>query len=214
MGRARWLPVALCLSLACQRGSPGPVASAAGAAPSAEEEGERQRLVRAELARYDVYPVSFDASGLSEEDRALLRALVRAGGLIEELNMLQANPSNLEWLARVRQHGSDDDRELFRRYQVPWCHDDESPLCVALAGIPARQVGAYAWPEGMTDEDFAAISSAPESRELQSPFTVVRRAEGGRFAATAYSQTELLGPRMAAVADALREAADHADTES
>ena len=108
MGRARWLPVALCLSLACQRGSPGPVASAAGAAPSAEEEGERQRLVRAELARYDVYPVSFDASGLSEEDRALLRALVRAGGLIEELNMLQANPSNLEWLAKyLLKFGSD-----------------------------------------------------------------------------------------------------------
>jgi hypothetical protein len=198
--------------LCCNHDQPPP--DTGGQAASAADEQARQELVRAELARYDTFDVSFDASVLDDRDRALLRELLRAAELIEELNMLQTHPSNLEWRARVEAQGTDDDREMFRRYQMPWCNDDEQPSCVALPGIPAREIGAALWPEGMTDEEFEAISHAPNSRELLSPFTVVRRAGEGRWDAVPYSRTELLGPRMREVAAALRAAAEHADTPS
>lgn len=213
MRRARWLPFLLALACACPRGGASP-APTTGSAEVTSQEAERRAAVRAELERYDTHPIAFDASELGDEDRALLAALSRAAQLIEELNMLQINPQCLDWLAQVRADGTDDDRELFRRYQSPWCHDDERPVCAALAGLPERAIGTYLWPEGMTDEEFEAIGHAPNARELMSPFTVVRREGEGGWRAIPYSQTELLGPRMAGVAAALREAAEHADTES
>lgn len=213
MGRRKWLLLTLFGLCFCNHGQNPPPETGGVAEPSAEETA-RQNQVRGELARYDTYDITYDASELEERDRAFLGALARAAGLIEELNMLQIHPRNLEWRARIMETGSDDDRELFRRYQMPWCHDNEEPSCVALAGIPERQVGAYHWPEGMTDEEFEQISAAPNSRELLSPFTVVRREGEGRWRAIPYSQTELFGERMQGVAEALREAAEHADTES
>lgn len=195
-------------------------ASADGGGAGGAETGPttRAEAVRLEIARYDTHDINFDASELGERDRALLQDLLRAAELIEELNMLQAHPANLEWLAGVQRDGSDDDRELFRRYQMPWCHDDTSRLCQALEGVPERQIGAYHWPTGMTDEEFEQIGRAENKDELLSPFTVVRRVEspdaGGQpqWRAVPYSQTELFGPRMRQVAEALRAAAEHADT--
>lgn len=174
----------------------------------------RARAVRAELARYGTRDFTFDASGLSAQDSALLRELLRTAQLIEELDMLQRHRQNLEWLARVQQSGSDDDRELYRRYQRPWCLSDRSALCVALEGVPERRIWEYQWPAGMTDEEFAQIRQAENSDELMSPFTVVQRAGESRWRGVPYTQTELHGPRIRHIAESLNAAARHADTES
>ena len=157
MGRRKWLLLTLFGLCFCNHGQNPPPETGGVAEPSAEETA-RQNQVRGELARYDTYDITYDASELEERDRAFLGALARAAGLIEELNMLQIHPRNLEWRARIMETGSEDDRELFRRYQMPWCHDNEEPSCVALAGIPERQVGAYHWPEGMTDEEVMLVT--------------------------------------------------------
>lgn len=178
---------------------------------AAAREATRRDKVAAELARYDRYPISIDASGLPERDKAFVREILAAGRLVEELNLLQAHPQMLAWAADVQKNGTDDDRALLARYQMPWCVDDESPECCALPSLPARDIGAYHWPEGMTDEEFAAIGAAPNAKELLSNFTVVRRAPtgekgGNAWIAVPFAQDPLFGPRMKGIAAHLRNA--------
>ena len=90
-------------------------AASDGSAASDAAPSTRAEAVHAELARYDAYDVVFDASDLSDTEKAMLQELLRAAALIEDLNLLQAHPQNLEWRSRIEATGSDDDKELFRR---------------------------------------------------------------------------------------------------
>ncbi|MBW2278738.1 MAG: hypothetical protein JRF63_14700 [Deltaproteobacteria bacterium] len=170
----------------------------------------RLAALEAEYALYDAKQLSQDASTLSDGEKQMLRHLLKAAEIIEELHMLQIHPKNLEWKKRVDDSGAEIEQKLFARYQTPWCQDDDSPECCALPEKPARELGRYHWPADLTDDEFAVLGKQINGKELLSPFTIVRRNDHGGFDAIPYAKDELLGPRMKLVAAELRAAAETA----
>jgi hypothetical protein len=178
--------------------------------PATPPSDPRLATLEKEYGLYDSKVLGHDAAELPDGEKQMLRHLLEAAELIEELHMLQLHPKNLEWKQRVDESGSEIEKKIYARYQTPWCQDDDSPECCALPEKPARQLGRYHWPDDLTDEEFDKLDKQINGKELLSPFTVVRRNDRGGFDAIPYSQTDLLGPRMKRVAAELRAAAETA----
>lgn len=184
------------------------------APPLSPEEQRRRAAVSAELERYDRHLIRTEVDARTERERAFLKALEEVGRLTEELNQLQAHPKMLAWKDYVQERGTDDDKELFDRYQMPWCVDDTSRDCCVLPGRPPRNIGTFHWPDGMSEAEFAAMQQAPNARELMSPFTLVRRDGENRWKAVPFVEDPVLGPRMKAIAAQLRRASELTDVPS
>ncbi len=179
-----------------------------------EQEAKRQGLVAEELGLYDDHRLTFDASALNEQDKTFLRHMLQAARLVEELNMLEINPSNLGYRDLAERQGTDADKRLFHRYQQPWCLTSPDPLCNALASAPPKAIGLFFWPDGMKDEELEAMKQAPNAKDLLSPFTLVRRTGDKQWAAIPFAKDPVLGPRMRALSASLKAAAKYADTPS
>ncbi len=175
--------------------------------PAQPEEDPRQKLLEEEYAAYADTLLAQSVTELSGDERKMMRSLLVAARVIEELHMLQIHPENVKWRDQILKTGTEIEKKLFMRYQMPWCADNEAPRCSALADAPEKKIGHVHWPADLTDEEFEKLSKEINAKELLSPFTVVRRKKGGGFEAIPYAGTELFGPKMKYVAAALREAA-------
>ena len=71
--------------------------------------------------------------------------------------MLQIHPENLQWRQRIAASGTEIEKKMFERYQMPWCGDNPSPGCTALADAPPKAVGHGLWPPDFSDEEFDTI---------------------------------------------------------
>ncbi|MFH2005211.1 MAG: hypothetical protein ABI333_01365 [bacterium] len=178
--------------------------------PVVDEQAQRRERVKRELERYRAHTLVFDASELSPQDNKLCRALLRAVAIVEELNKLQIHPNNLLYEKAIAVRGTPLDKQLYQRYQMPWCTDDEHRLCNAHPALVPKRLGLHHWPPGMNDAELAALSKAPNSKELLSNFTMVRRLGRSAWKAVPYAADPLLGPPMRRLAKVLREAAGFA----
>lgn len=174
----------------------------------------RQEKLQAEYDSYGDVVLTHSARDLSEDEKKMMKHLLQAAKLIEELHMLQIHRHNLDWRDRIMASGTDVEKKVFTRYQMPWCGDDTSAQCCALEDCPDREIGAVHWPPDLTEEEFEKLGQEPNGKELLSPFTMVRRKTGGGYHAVPYTETETFGPRMKKVATALRAAAQTAPDES
>jgi hypothetical protein len=195
---------------------PKPAAKAAPAAtakpaPRAEAKkpiDDRLARVQAEYDRYVDTPVTHSAADLPQPEKEMIQYLLRAADLVERLYMLQLNPRNLAWRSEIEEQGGDVERKLFFRYQVPFCLDDDSPDCSALASKPRQEIGLTAWPDAMTEDEFESLARQINSKELLSPFTVVRRNGRGGFDAIPYARSDDYGSLIRGLADTLARAAE------
>ncbi len=177
-------------------------------APTVEPaDAKRRAAVAAELAKVNPYPIVSDAAGLAPQEKAFVRALLAAADVVDQLNALQIHPKNLGWADEVKKSGSADDQALFARNQHPWCEDSSAPECTSLAAAGPKDPGVHLWPDGMTDDEFAALRQAPNAKDLMSPFTVVRRDDKGGWVAVPFAKDPLLGPYLGKLGLHLREAA-------
>ena len=174
----------------------------------------RQALLEKEWSRYRDKVLSHSAADLSDGEKEMLRHLLNAARITEELHMLQLNPKNLEWRDEIEKSGTELEKQIFNRYQSPWCMDDESPDCCALASKPAKEIGRMHWPSDFTDEEYESLGAQINGEELNSPFTVVTRSEAGKLEAIPFVATEILGPKMKELAAELRLAAKSAPDKS
>ncbi|MBW2261894.1 MAG: hypothetical protein JRG91_07975 [Deltaproteobacteria bacterium] len=199
----RMLIAALCLAVcaSCKQkvAKPVPVEETVKPAPEPEPD-PRQVLLEAEYDRYDDVTLTHSAADLSDGEKQMLVHLLAAAQLIEELHMLQLHPKNLDWRDAIMASGTDVEKKLFMRYQMPWCADDESPECCALEEQPEKRIGYSHWPKDLTDEEFESLGELENGTDLLSPFTVVMRKKEGGFHALAYSQMGLFAAKMKAVA--------------
>jgi hypothetical protein len=182
--------------------------------PVEEKVDPRIEMLEEEYGLYGDKVLTHSAKDLTDGEKEMLRHLLEAAKIIEELHMLQLNPKNLEWRDRILKSGTEIERKVFMRYQMPWCQDSESPACCAIEECPEERIGYVHWPDDLTDEEFEALGDEKNGRDLLSPFTVVMRNPEGGFNALAYSQTGIFGPRMKKVAKELRAAAENAPDES
>ena len=170
----------------------------------------RQLALEEEWSLYADMPIVHSAGGLAGGEKQMLRHLLAASGIVEELYMLEVHPKNLEWRDRIMASGTEIEKNVFMRYQAPWCSEGD---CCALPDCEARSVGSVFWPADLTDAEFDRLGREPNGKDLLGPFTAVRRRDGG-FEATPFARTEVLGARMKALAAELRSAAGAAPDES
>lgn len=155
----------------------------------------RQELVRKEVDRTIVETVTTDLSqyGLSPEDLQLIRHLLKAGEIMEDLYQMQLG--SLQFRDQLLLGGTLTDRQMMERYQQPWCEMSSDPLCNALSTFTPKQASLY--PEGMKQEE--------AKENLSTPFTVVVK-ENGKLKGIPFAQS-FLGDKMREAAGEIRKAA-------
>lgn len=176
-------------------------------APGVTAEGLAERA-----EQFAPVDLAFDASLLDAEDRIVVRNLVEASDVLNEIFRLQVWRQNLTYRAALEDKGPD--LETARAYYDimagPWDRlvDDEPFLAVGV-----KPAGAGYYPADATAEEIEGwIAAHPDDREaFTSYYTVIER-EGDGLVAVPYH--EAYAERLERAAGLLREAAAHADNAS
>ena len=178
--------------------------------PAVVENQKRMELLRAEYNLHEPVVLKHSAEKLSHDEKEMLRHLLKAAEHIEKLHMLQLHPQNLDWRKQLETDGTPIERQLFDRYQMPWCHYNQDKLCVVLKDAGERAIGYGQWPADFAQPDVDGLAGAINAKELLSPFTVVWKTEKGVLSAIPYSRHEPYASQMAVVAAELRAASEYA----
>ncbi len=158
---------------------------------------------RDRLGIYHPVELTADLSGLSADQREMLRVLIEASTLMERLFWRQAfgDPGPLR--------DAIDDPALLRFVDLnfgPWDRlDGNRPF---LAGFGPKPPGARFYPEDMTREEYAAWG-APDKDD---PYSLVRRNDAGELVLVPYH--EAFPVELGRAAALLREAASLAESEA
>ncbi|MCP4198484.1 MAG: hypothetical protein GY762_15155 [Proteobacteria bacterium] len=179
-----------------------------------ETEDPRQKLLREEYDAYEDKVIGHSAAGLTADEKKMLKYLLAAAEQIEDLYMLQIHPNNLAWKHQIMKSGTEIEKKMFLRYQMPWCGDNTSPLCSVLEEAPEKEVGHVLWPSDFTDEEYDGLSMEINGRELLSPFTVVRRKEKRGYEAIPYAMFDIYEDKLKKIIGYLRQAAQVAPNKS
>jgi hypothetical protein len=145
-------------------------ARAAGDGPDAA----RRALVLQDLDQGLPTLISSDFRAGSEEDKTLVRHMLKVARMIDELFATQNGTSAL---AASVAAGDDASQSLFRRNQGPRCVaplTENNPACSAIAGSPQPIFDEY--PAAMQkDPKFClALEKLPNAKDLLAPFVAIR----------------------------------------
>jgi hypothetical protein len=204
------MPIILVTAMAASGGCSPARSTAAGEPPSgvdaaAQAPGE---LVR-KAARFAPTELVADLSGLPDNERQALAAMVRAARVMDGLFLDQVWGGNKALLVDLVRDTSDEGRARLHYFLInkgPWSRlDGNEPF---LPGVPPKPAEANFYPAGSTrDEVEAWVQSLPADERARATgfFTTIRRAPNGRFVIVPYS-TEYQGALVVA-AGHLHEAA-------
>jgi hypothetical protein len=162
--------------------------TAHGAAPpGSDDESTRRRLVLEDLDSGKPTLVYSDLRKDTEEQKKLVRHMLTASALIDQLHAAQLGITQLA--AKVP---TDDlaSQSLFRRDWGPKCVDpktEDNPLCSAIAGSPKPLVDIYPAQLQKNDHFCAELEKLPDAKKLLDPFVVVRK-EGEKLVIVPYSE--------------------------
>ena len=143
-------------------------------------------------------------NAMSAGEKKVLKQLLAAGKIIEDLYLHQTGAFKLK--RKVAKAGSAS-KTLFWRNHGPWCHTpgtSNDPFCNALPGFPVRRSEAYPTDAAQGDAMCKTLQKHAKANELLNPFTVVRRKKGQLVAVPL---NKVYGKQMKAVAKKLKEAA-------
>ncbi|MEQ9496716.1 MAG: hypothetical protein RIT81_07655 [Deltaproteobacteria bacterium] len=171
-----------------------------------EAEKTRRKAVLKELAQGRPTLVTSDFSGASDGDKKIVRLVLEAAELIEQIFARQQGTAGMENRIPADDAAS---RMLFYRNQGPWCEapaTENDDNCSAVSPRPKRISGLY--PEKIqSDDKFCdTLAKHPKADELMHQFHVVRT-QGDELIAVPY--TAAFDKKMKAIAAKLEEAAKH-----
>ncbi|MGH9689147.1 MAG: hypothetical protein ACRD5K_18910, partial [Candidatus Acidiferrales bacterium] len=182
--------VAAVASLPAWAGTPGSTKSARHS--SSRKSSMPSNLVVApdlaqQVAKFKPIHISFDSSGLTENEKKMVDKLVDAAGLLDCIFWRQSDPEGLKlYLSLADKH--DHESELLREYlKINGSRfdliDDNKPF-VGTRPLPP---GAGFFPWGMTKEEFDSyVAAHPDQKTaLYSPYTMVER-DGDNLKAVPY----------------------------
>jgi hypothetical protein len=165
--------------------------------------------VPARLKRLPSTPIAFDSALLDQRETRVMRKLIEASRLLDEVFLRQVSQENpalrdrLAAEARAKTPGAPAAFALFEVHRGPW---DRLKGDEPFIGSKKKPAGAGFYPEDMTRAEFEGwVAKHPEDKAaFEGLFTVIRR-QGGRLVAVPYSKEyqEWLEP----AATRLREAA-------
>ncbi len=197
-----------------------------GSQPAADQEsrtGEQpmpsiveDALLDQYLGQYAPYEMFFDASGLPEGEKNLLKKLVEASELINEVYLQQTSKAGVRYRDLLLSQPDDPRHEkaltLLRRNAMPY--DQLQNYAVFMGDIP-YYAGQELYPRGMTATQFDAAYQkldAAAQAEWMYPYTVIREKDQGGYEAVRYH--EEYGETVNRIAALLREAAALAENAS
>lgn len=131
----------------------------------------------ARLARYAPLDVPLDLAAFPPEDAPLLRKLVEACDLADEIYWRQNTPDGVEWRQRVAGSASDQRDELLRYLRINGGRFDLLDHEQAFLGTGVRPPGGGYYPADLKKEDLDAhLAAHPGEREkLEGANSIVRR---------------------------------------
>jgi len=158
---------------------------------------------RQRLSIYHPVALEPDLSGLSEDQREMLRVMIDAAKIMDDLFWRQSYGDPAPLLQSL-----DDDqvRDFVELNYGPWDRlDDNEPF---LAGYVEKPPGAQFYPEDMTRSEFEAWNN-PDKRN---PYSLVQRLDSGNLLLVPYSAA--FRQELLRAAELLREAADLAESKA
>ncbi|MEL7298146.1 MAG: Zn-dependent hydrolase [Pseudomonadota bacterium] len=151
----------------------------------------------------DYAPVTLtaDLSGLTADERTMLKLLIQAGDIMGDLFWRQAFRENYaDWLDRLPSPAA---RRFAQINFGPW--DRLANNRPFLTGVPEKPAGANFYPADITREEF----DSAEFVDKQGLYSLVRRDDDGGLYAVPYH--EAFAKELTAAAELLREAATLTD---
>ena len=200
--RTLTLLTALTLPLALGACAPPSTDESTAADDEAAEVDSEQAAIAKRLERFAPTELTADLSGVPEGEIEVLRELIAAGRLMDEIFLRQVHAGNAELRAEAEARGGAL-AEYFAVNFGPWDRLDEME---AFFGSLPHPPGAGYYPIDLTQEEFESwLEADPDDREaFESLHTVIRRQDDS-LVAVPYSEVyaEWLGP----AAERLRAAA-------
>lgn len=161
-------------------------------------EARRQEVVARELNQGRPTLVPTDLSSLSQDEKALVRHILKAAELTDRLHRVQRGAGDVEKNVQSMRPA---DLALFMRNNGPWCEAPETqsdPFCNADPGFSGQVYATYPADEKHDLDLCRKLQAQPNAAELMDPFTVV--VHDGKGGYQALSITKPYGELMEAVA--------------
>lgn len=161
---------------------------------------QSQQYAEQRVGIYAPFKLTTDLSGFSAEKRQMIKLLIEASGIMDDLFWRQAWGDKAALLDSL-------DHEASRRFAEmnygPWDRlAGDRPF---VDGIGEKPLGVTFYPEDMTREEFGAA----ELDGKDSLYTILQRDENGALKVVPYSQA--FAPELTRAADLLNQAADLAE---
>ncbi len=157
--------------------------------PAAMKDTSAAAEIKGKLERFAPVELTVDPALLGAEDKAVLRELVAAARKIDDIYWKQSAPEGLEIRQRLQASADPADKDRLRYLEINFGPYDRLESNKPFIGDKAKPAGAAFYPTDMTREEFESMIKAyPGLKEgFESPFTVLRRKEGG-MEAVPYSE--------------------------
>ncbi len=166
------------------------------------------------LAQYAPYEITNDLSDLPDQEKQMLKKLVEASALINDLYLRQTSLAGIEYRKQLDPNNPLHQKALtlLRRNGMPY---DQLQDYETFIGETPYYAGNEIYPRGMTAEQFDAFhanASEEVQAEMMYPYTVIREDGNGGYKPVRYHIA--YKEHVDKIADLLREAADLASNES
>ncbi len=137
--------------------------------------------VNARLARLERVPMKFDARGLSQQTNEMLKALTEAGQLLHEAYLYQYAPEGIAIRDSLGRQDGDLSNKLLRLVERNGGPYDKMDDFTNFVNNNPKPPGSGFYPADLTKEEFEGYLARymHRSKALMSPYTVVRRDNGG-----------------------------------
>lgn len=153
------------------------------------------------LRKYTPFRLTADLTGLTENQRRMLRLFIEAAQSMDEAFWMQAYGEKEQLLSSIADPAAA--RFALLNYG-PWDRlDGDAPF---LPGVGPKPKGANLYPVDVTKEELEAAIAGDDDHPLRGPYTLVRREGDGRLTAVPYH--EAFRPQLEHAAAKLREAAN------
>lgn len=137
--------------------------------------------IDARLTRLERVPMNFDARGLSQQTNEMLKALTEAGQLLHEAYLYQYAPEGIAIRDSLGRQDGDLSNKLLRLVERNGGPYDKMDDFTNFVYNNPKPPGSGFYPADLTKEEFEGYLARymHRSKDLMSPYTVVRRDNGG-----------------------------------
>ncbi|BBB32221.1 MutT/NUDIX family protein [Thermotomaculum hydrothermale] len=156
-----------------------------------EKNKEKLEYLNREINKFAPVKLSFDKKLINEKQKIVLKKLIEATKIMDEIFLRQVYSKNVEIREKLKKANdelSKKELELFNIYYGPFNRlEHDKPF---IEGVGEKPLGANFYPEDMTKDEFEDfLKQHPELEdEFTSNFTVIRRNKDGNLVAIPYSK--------------------------